>query len=384
MLPRILAAAIAISTLSMSSADAQRIMPTLDSLMAPYAAPGMPGAAVLVVHDGRVVVAKGYGLAELETGRRVDARTDFRLASLTKQFTATAIMLLVADGKLHYDDAIGPLLPALPIWAKAVTVRQLLNHTGGLPDYEDFVPDSQTRQVLDVEIPALISRATGPKFVAGTRYDYSNTGYVLLGLVVERVSGKHFADFLHDRIFAPLGMTGTVAYVEGHAMPEGARGAMDHDRAFGYTVSSSGVRRTDQSNTSATLGDGGIYTSVHDLALWDRALDRHTLVSAAAQRLAWTPPTLPHDSATQYGFGWFVDHDHGTMRLTHHGESRGFTNAIVKYPDKRLTVVVLTNRTVEVARDPSRPAGSGTEPWDLAQRIADLWWEPVRPAPGSR
>lgn len=378
MLARTLALALPLPLLMLSVRDAhaQRVARVVDSLMAPYAASGMPGAAVLVVHDGRVVIEKGYGLAEVETHRRVDARTDFRLASLTKQFTATAIMLLVADHRLRYDDAIGPLLPELPSWAKGVTVRQLLNHTGGLPDYEDFVPDSQTRQVHDAEIPALISHATGPTFAPGTRYAYSNTGYVLLALVVERASGRRFADFLHDRIFAPLGMTGTVAYEAGRAMPTGARRVMDHDRAYGYTVSSSGVARTDQSNTSATLGDGGVYTSVHDLAKWDRALERHTLVSADAQRLAWTPPTLPHDSATQYGFGWFVDQDHGTMRLTHHGESRGFTNAILRYPERRITVIVLTNRTTAVARDPSKPAGAGSEPWDIAQRIADLYLAP--------
>ena len=373
MLARTLALSLPLLMLGTHEAPAQRVAHAIDSLLAPYAAAGMPGAAVLVVHDGKVVVERGYGLAEVETGRRVDARTDFRLASLTKQFTATAVMLLVADGKLRYDDAIGPLLPELPAWAKGVTVRQLLNHTGGLPDYEDFVPDSQTRQVHDAEIPALIAHATGPAFVAGSRYAYSNTGYVLLALVVERASGRRFADFLHDRIFAPLGMTETVAYEAGRTMPAGARAAMVRDRAFGYTVDGGSVRRTDQSNTSATLGDGGVYTSVRDLARWDRALERHTLVSAAAQTLAWTPPRLPHDSATQYGFGWFVDRDRGTMRLTHHGESRGFTNAIMRYPARRLTVIVLTNRTSVVARDPSQPAGRGGEPWDIAQRIADLY-----------
>ncbi|HEU4565858.1 MAG TPA: serine hydrolase domain-containing protein [Gemmatimonadaceae bacterium] len=322
-----------------------------DSLLAEYASPGLPGASLLVVRDGRVAYARGYGLAELETGVPVTPRTNFRLASLSKQFTATAVMLLVAEGRLRYDDAAGPLLPELPAYARAVTVRQLLTHTSGLPDYEEFVPDTQTAQVHDRDIPALIARAAGPRFAPGTRYAYSNTGYVLLALIVERVSGERFADFLRERIFTPLGMTETMAHEEG-------RTTVPH-RAYGYTVDASGTRRTDQSPTSATLGDGGIYSSVADLAKWDEALERHTLVSADAQRLAWTPQTLAGGERTEYGFGWFIDSDRGEQRLRHHGESRGFTNAILRYPGRRLTVVLLTNRT-------------GGAPWELAQRIADL------------
>ena len=234
-----------------------------DALMAPYALSDGLGASLLVIRDGRVAYAKGYGLAVVETRTPVGAETNFRLASLSKQFTATAIMLLVADGKLRYDDPVTALLPGLPGWARGVTLRHLLNHTSGLPDYEDFVPDSQSAQVHDADIPALLARAPGPKFAAGTRYDYSNSGYVLLALVAERAAGKRFADLLRERIFAPLGMTGTVALEEG-------RSTVPH-RAYGYTLDPAGVARlTDQSNTSATLGDGGIYSSASDLAKWQR------------------------------------------------------------------------------------------------------------------
>lgn len=331
---------------------AQRHESEVDALMAPYAAKGGPGASLLVVRNGRVVLEKGYGLADVERRVPVRAESNFRLASLSKQFTATAIMLLVAEGKLRYDDLIAKFVTGLPEFGRGVTVRQLLNHTGGLPDYEDFVPDSQTAQVHDRDIPALIAHAHAAKFAPGSRYDYSNTGYVLLALVVERASGRRFADLLHERIFAPLGMHGTIALEEG-------RSVVRH-RAYGYHVDTAGTRLTDQSNTSATLGDGGIYSSAVDLARWDRALERHTLVSAAAQRLAWTPPVLPNGKASEYGFGWFVDQDRGTMRLRHHGESRGFTNGIVRYPEPRITVVILTNRT-------------GGAPWDIAQRITGLY-----------
>lgn len=343
-------------TLAAQVVSAQALQQATDALMADYAHPDGPGASLLVMHDGRVDYMKSYGLAEVDRRIPVAVGTNFRLASLSKQFTATAVMLLVADGKLRYDDDITTILPNLPPFAHGVTVRNLLNHTSGLPDYEDFVPDSQTAQVHDRDIPSLIAHAIAPKFPSGTRYDYSNTGYGLLALIVEHVSGKPFADVLHDRIFVPLAMTGTVAYEEG-------RSVVAH-RAYGHTINASGVHRTDQSNTSAVLGDGGIYTSVIDLAKWDRSLEQHTLVSAAQQQLAWTPPSLPNGAKTEYGFGWFVDHDHGTMRLRHHGESRGFTNGIVRFPDKRLTVVILTNRT-------------GGAPWDIAQRIAELYLDPA-------
>ncbi|CAN5805381.1 serine hydrolase domain-containing protein [soil metagenome] len=324
----------------------------VDSLMADYAQPNAPGASVLVVHNGRVDLMRNYGRADVERAIPVRPETNFRLASLTKQFTATAVMQLAADGKLRYDDEIGAILPTLPAFARHVTIRQLLHHTGGLPDYEDFVPDTQTAQVHDRDVPALIGHASSARFVPGTRFEYSNTGYVLLALVVEQASGQRFADLLHARIFAPLRMTGTVALEEG-------RSRVSH-RAYGYTVDAKGVRRTDQSNTSATLGDGGIYSSVVDLAKWSCAMERHTLVSATAQRMAWTPGVLADGRETAYGFGWFVERDRGMMRLRHTGESRGFTNAILQYPERRLTVVVLTNR-------------SGGKPEDIAQRIADLY-----------
>ena len=330
----------------------------LDGVFSAWSAKDGPGCAAAASRDGTTIYEAGYGSANLEADVPITPASIFHAASVSKQFTATAVMLLAAAGRLRYDDPVAKLLPGLPAYARGVTVRHLLNHTSGLPDYEDFVPDSQTVQVHDRDIPGLIARASGTKFTPGTRYDYSNTGYVLLALVVERVTGTRFADFLHERIFGPLGMTGTVALEEG-------RSVVAH-RAYGYTVDSTGVRRTDQSSTSATLGDGGIYSSAADLAKWDRALERHTLITADAQRLAWTPPALPGGEKTDYGFGWFVDRDRGTVRLKHHGESRGFTNAILRYPERRLTVVILTNRT-------------GGVPWELAQRVADLYLGPDHP-----
>ena len=323
----------------------------VDSILADYAAPAAPGASVVIIRRGNVVLERNYGFANLEKGVPVTERTNFRLASLTKQFTATAILLLAKDGKLRLDDRIATILTDLPPNARDVTVRQLLTHTSGLWAYEDFVPDSQTRQVHDREVPTLISHADSTYFRPGSAFRYSNTGYALLALIVEKRSGQPFARFLHDRIFSPLGMDSTVAYEAGvSSVPQ---------RAFGYSRGSSGFRLTDQSSTSAVLGDGGIYTSIHDLLAWNRALDEHTLLDASMQIDAWTPATLTDGTRTHYGFGWFIDRDDLGTKLWHNGETRGFTNGIVKYPDLGVAVIVLTNRT-------------GGAPWDLATAIAHL------------
>ena len=338
-----------------ADADAPRRQPTgetVDSLMAKYDRAEGPGASVVVIHDGKVAYMHAYGLANVEDRVQATTETDYRLASLTKQFTATAIMLLAEDGKLRYDDRVIDLLPGFPAYARDVTVRQLLTHTSGLWAYEDFVPDTATIQVKDRDVLALLARADSTYFTPGSAFRYSNSGYAVLALIVERVSGMPFARFLHDRIFEPLGMDSSVAYEKDVSRVP--------SRAYGYSRRGDGFVRTDQSSTSAVLGDGGIYTSVADLVKWDHALESHALIPAAARRLSWTPNRLDDGTPTNYGFGWFVDQDRGRTRLTHNGETRGFTNAIIRYPDERLSVIVLTNLT-------------NSAPWDVAQRIADVW-----------
>jgi CubicO group peptidase (beta-lactamase class C family) len=326
-------------------------MQALDTLFAAYAGSGTPGANVVVIRDGVVVANRSYGLADIEAGTPTATGTNYRLASLSKQFTATAIMLLAREGRLEYDSRLVDLLPELPAYARDITVRHLLTHTSGLWAYEDFVPRSQTVQVKDRDVPALLRQADSLYFPAGSAWRYSNSGYALLALIVERVSGQQYATFLHDRIFAPLGMDGTVAYEAGVSTVRA--------RAFGYSLRSSGIVRTDQSSTSAVLGDGGVYSSIHDLVKWDRALDEGTLLKKNELDLAWTPARLTDGTTTRYGFGWFTELEGGARRLSHHGETSGFTNFILKYPDRRLTVIVLTNRR-------------GGAPWDLAASVAAL------------
>lgn len=323
----------------------------VDSLFSAYSGPAVPGASVIVIRNGNVVVRRAYGMADLEHGVGAAAETDYRLASVSKQFTAMATMLLVTGGKLRYDEPISATLPELPPATRAVTVRHLLNHTSGLWDYEDLIPANRTTQLNDQDVLSMLSAKDSVYFPAGTQYRYSNSGYVLLGLIVARASGMSFPQFVRTHIFAPLGMRASVAHVEGMDTVPG--------RAFGYSPRGGEFVPSDQSLTSATLGDGGIYTNVDDMVRWDRALDEgNGLVDAATLELATTPPQLPAGAATEYGFGWFVDRYRGVKRWRHTGETSGFRNAIQRYPARRLTIVILTNR-------------SSGEPEAIAERIAD-------------
>ncbi|HSD66858.1 MAG TPA: serine hydrolase domain-containing protein [Vicinamibacteria bacterium] len=325
--------------------------------------PDEPGLAVLVRQDGRTVFARGYGVRDLRSRERIDPGTGFRLASVTKPFTAMAVMLLVRDGKLRYEAALTDVLPAFPAYGRAITIRHLLTHTSGLPDYEERMAAAEKgraplwtadRQIRDDEVLALLRSETKGRFAPGTSWAYSNSGYVVLGVIVARVSGEPFGAFLRGRIFAPLGMEHTLAYEKGRNEVR--------SRAYGHTRDGGGFREADQSPTSATLGDGGVYSTLEDLARWDEALRGNELLSPAWMKPALTRVTLADGSATRwppgeksgdnldpggpvaYGFGWFLDPWHGRPRAWHHGDTTGFRTVIQRFPDDALTVVVLANR----------------------------------------
>lgn len=322
---------------------------SVDTLMRDYSG-DVPGAAVLVLRDGKPLVRRGYGLADLEAGTPVTPGTNFRLASVTKQFTAAAILLLAQDGKLSLDDPVRKWLPSLPASDAAITVRHLLTHSSGLVDYEDLMAPDATEQVHDNDVLHLLEGENRLYFAPGTGYRYSNGAYALLALIVGKASGQDFATFLHARIFAPLGMDHTVAYEDGISTVA--------NRAYGHSLVEGKWVRTDQSSTSAVLGDGGIYSSIDDLAKWDAALYDDRLLSDASRADAFRLHTPIHDEADVdgYGYGWRI---HGEV-LWHSGETMGGRNVIVRWPRRHFTVVVLTNRN-----DP--------EPYRLALQIADLY-----------
>ena len=306
-------------------------MDEIDVLMKRYEG-NVPGASLLVVRDGSAVVRRSYGRSNLEDRIAATPETNYRLASVTKQFTAAAILLLSQDGKLSLDDPVKKWLPSLPSAIDSVTITHLLSHTSGIIDYEDVMPAGTVKQLHDADVLRLLESQDSVYFKPGTRYSYSNSGYSLLSLIVARASGKSFATFLRERIFLPLGMNHTVAYEEGISTVS--------NRAFGYTIKDGVWTRKDQSTTSAVLGDGGIYSSIDDLAKWDAALYDSRLLSDDSRRLAFTPHTATDQADVKYGFGWRITGE----TLWHSGETVGFRNVIIRNPSRRLTVVLLTNR----------------------------------------
>ncbi len=345
--------------------------PDVDALFSRLVAPNSPGLAVLVRSGGRTVFRRGYGVRDLRTSAKINTRTNFRLASFTKQFTAMAVMLLVHDGKLRYDQPLTSLYPGFPDYARAITIRHLLTHTAGLPDYEDLMGNAWTplHQIQDSEVLQLLEHAPNPKFVPGTSWSYSNSAYVLLGLIVSKVSGRPFGDFLHDRIFAPLHMDRSLVFVNGkNSVP---------DRAFGHRKDKREFIEADQSSTSATQGDGGIYSNLEDLSKWDEALTRYAVLPQKEMEIALTPVRLkdgsqPHwpsspgednldpGNPVSYGFGWFLDPYRGNRRMWHSGTTTGFRTIIDRFPAAHLTVIVLSNRT-------------DLDPAGLALKTADLF-----------
>ena len=329
----------------------------IDAIFAELKSDAAPGGAVLVIKDGRAVFARGYGVTDLRTLGKIDVHTNFRLASVSKQFTAMAVMLLVHDGKLRYDDRLTDVFPDFPAYGRAITIRHLLNHTSGLQDYEDLMsPDNgaspeKIAQIKDAGVLTLLKQQTGTKFAPGTKWEYSNSGYAVLSMVVEKVSGKAFGEFLQERIFGPLKMQNTIAYEKG-------KNEVPH-RAYGHSRKGDGWQETDQSPTSAVLGDGGIYSSLDDLAKWDDGLRHHRLLSEVEMRPALTPvklersagvPPAPAGNAlfrgkpAEYGFGWFLDSYKGHARMWHFGETVGFRTAIQRFVNDKLTIIVLCNR----------------------------------------
>jgi len=320
-----------------------------------------PGFAVLVKQDGKVLFERGFGVRDLRGKVKIDPRTNFRLASCTKQFTAMAVMLLVRDGKLRYDETLTQIFPEFPAYGSSITVRNLLNHTSGLPDYEDLMDAAEKskgpiwspeRQIRDEEVLQLLEEAIHGKFAAGSKWEYSNSGYVMLGLIVAKRSSKPFGEFVRERIFAPLKMEHALVYEKGKNKIT--------NRAYGHSRKDGLFVETDQSSTSATEGDGGVYANLEDLSKWDDALRKRSLLSEREFAVAITPASLPpgaerklaedaptslRGKAASYGFGWFLDLQNPRPLMWHYGESMGFKSAILRYFDRNLSVIVLCNRS---------------------------------------
>lgn len=325
---------------SMQAGDAS-LSPQVDEYVAgEMHAEKIPGLALAVVRDGAIVKAQGYGLANVELNVPVKPETLFESGSVGKQFTATAVMMLVEEGKIALDDKITKYFPDAPAAWREITVRNLLSHTSGIPDYtgEDT---SGNEHVLnfrqDYTEDQLVKMAEGlkPIFKPGEKWSYSNTGYVLLGVLIHRVTGEFYGDFLQQRIFKPLGMTSTRIISEADIIP---------NRSSGYRLVNGELKNQEWVSPSLnTTADGSLYTSVLDMSKWDASLYTEKLLKKSSLDEMWTPMRLNDGQNAEYGFGWFLHSANGHRLIEHAGSWQGFTTQISRYVDDKLTIIVLTN-----------------------------------------
>ncbi len=298
----------------------------------------IPGLALAVVEAGRVVLERGYGMATLEWDAPVASDTLFQSGSLGKQFTAAAVMSLVEQGKIGLDDPLTRYFPQAPGTWQDITVRQLLTHTSGLPGY-DGAQDSATginyqRNYTEEE---LMRFAFGLplEFEPGTRWRYSDTGYVLLGFIIRKSSGQHYGDLLRERIFMPLGM-------------ETARVISEADiirhRAAGYRLVDGELKNQEWVAPSLnTTADGSLYLSLRDLIAWDRGVREGKILSAKSWQPMFSPAVLKSGNTFPYGFGWALESFNGQLRIQHDGEWQGFRSYYARDVQPSLSVIVLAN-----------------------------------------
>lgn len=292
----------------------------------------VPGLSLAVVRGGQMVLAKGYGNANVELNARATADTVYQTASVGKQFTAAAILMLVQDGKLGLDDRVGKYIAGVPQKWGNMTIRHLLNHTSGLSN--DFDDADYRRDLTDPKILAkILGQSLGS--APGEKFEYSNLGYKLLGFVIAKVTGKFYGDFLQERIFRPAGMATARIISESDIVP---------NRASGYRLVNGQLKNQDWvSQSMNTTADGSIYLTVKDMAKWDAALYSDKLLSKTSRSAMWSPAILNDGKRSPYGFGWEISAVNGHRIVEHSGEWQGFSTFIARYLDDDLTVIVLTN-----------------------------------------
>jgi CubicO group peptidase (beta-lactamase class C family) len=325
--------------------------PVADYVRAEMQRQHIPGASLLVAKAGKTIRADGYGLANVELQVPVKPETVFQSGSMGKQFAATAVMMLVEEGKIGLDDPLTKYFSDAPATWKEITVRELLSHTAGFGDYPekfDFRKDWTEPEMLKLveSIPLL--------YPPGTKWEYSNLGYLTLGILIHHVTGEFYGDFLQERIFHPLGMQTTRIISEADIIP---------NRAAGYRLVKGELKNQEwvapMINTTA---DGSLYFSILDLAKWDAALYTEKLLKRSNLELMWTPVKLKNGQPNKdgYGFGWFVENRNGHHVVSHDGAWQGFETTIARYTDDQLTVVVLSNL-------------AEGEPSKIAEHVADMY-----------
>jgi CubicO group peptidase (beta-lactamase class C family) len=312
----------------------------VDELFASYISGRSPGAAVLVIQDGKIVHKAGYGLADLAKGTPITPSQIFHLASVGKQFTALAVLILLEKGKLDLDDPVEKYLPELAHFGNGVTIRRLLNDTSGIPDaysgdlYEALM--QRSARPTNADLLAVLSTADGLLFAPGFKFKYSNTGYDVLGALIERVSGESYPDFLEENIFSPLGMKNSFS------LPS-PRQKTDPLLAHGYGKYQGVIQPWDIHPLDDIVGSGTIYSNVEDIFLYDQALYTDAIVRQSILAQAFQPAVLYDGTKYMYGFGWKIKDEEGIRSYWHSGTWLGYQSFYERFTDLKLSIVVLMN-----------------------------------------
>jgi CubicO group peptidase (beta-lactamase class C family) len=306
----------------------------LDSVISNGILQGEPGLALYVETNGKTIYNQGFGIADSETKKKIRPNTNFRLASVSKQFTAMCILLLEQDKKLSFEDPISRYLPELPPGiGNNVLVRHLITHTSGIIDYEEVMDNKITTPLLDLDVLNILKTHEKTYFSPGTEFRYSNSAYALMALIVERVSGQTFPQFMKERIFNPLKMKRSLVYDAAVYIP---------NRSLGFARDKNmKLYENDQSTTSAIKGDGGVYTSLDDYKKWTHALWKGTLLDMPSilKRLNFS---IKEVTGSFYGPGWFY-FDKGNPALFHSGSTCGFSTYSINIPEQKTSIVYFSN-----------------------------------------
>jgi len=321
-----------VASLPLAGAEPPDLDPTIRKEMAKRQ---IPGLSLAIVRDGKVELARGYGMADLELSVPARPGTVYEIGSITKQFTAAAVMQLVEEGRIALDGKITKLVPGLPGAWDGVTVRHLLTHTSGIKSTTS-IPGFQKNLRKDYPQEEVIKLvADYPlQFKPGERWEYSNTGYFVLGMLLEKVGGKAYGELLRERIFAPLGMSSTRANDLSAVIP---------NRAAGYTLEKDGLHNADYLSMTQPFAAGVLVSTVEDLARWDAALQGEKVLKAASKQEVFSPARLNDGSATTYGFGWSFGTISGHRVIGHGGGIPGFSSSLARFVDDGVTIIVLMN-----------------------------------------
>jgi len=293
----------------------------------------IPGAALAIIRGGQTVKTAAYGMANLERRAPATPETVFEIGSMTKPFTAAAILLLEQEGKLSVDDKISRHLQDTPPGWSQITIRQLLTHTSGLKNYTGLAGFELARHLTRKQFISRIA-AHPLDFAPGEKWSYCNTGYNLLGFIIENASGKSYGDFLRQNLFAPLGMSATTLRESQAMLPL---------RAIGYETNRAGRFRVRDPDLTDLFSAGALVSTVGDLAKWNAALDADGILTAATRARMWTPVRLNDGTTHPYGFGWYLEPWQGHANIGHSGTTSGFSASLQRFPEAGLTVILLTN-----------------------------------------